>query len=47
MVQWLIDNFYFEGDLLKTAVALLGFWVLLLVILEAFYIIKSATKSVF
>ena len=47
MVQWLIDNLYFEGDLLKTGIALLGFWVLLIIILEAFYILKSASKSIF
>lgn len=43
----LIEYFYYDGDLLKSFIAFFGFSLLLLVILEGFYIIKSATKNMF
>lgn len=46
-MDWLIQYFYYEGDLLKSCLALFGFMILLLVILEGFYILKSALKNSF
>jgi hypothetical protein len=44
-MDWLIQYFYYEGDLLKSCLALFGFMVLLIVILEGFHIIKSGVRS--
>lgn len=45
-MDWLIQYFYFEGDILKSVLALVAFFVVLIVILEGFYIIKSGFKSI-
>lgn len=43
-MDWLIEYFYFAGDLFKSCLALFGFAILLLIILEGFYIIKSSFR---
>ena len=45
-MDWFIDLFYYEGDLLKSCLSLFGFLTLLIIILEGFYILKSAIRSV-
>lgn len=44
-MEWLINLFYYEGDLLKSCFSFFAFFVVLLVVLEMMYIIKSASKS--
>lgn len=44
-MEWLVNLFYYEGDLLKSCFSFFAFFVVLLVVLEGFYILKSASKN--
>lgn len=46
-MDWLENIFLVQGDLLATFLRFMGFAFVLIVILEGFYIIKSAFRSVF
>lgn len=43
--QWFLDMVYFEDDLLKTAVCILGFIFCVMLILDIFTIIKQGMFS--
>ena len=44
-MDWFIDTFYVEGDMIKTFLGVFGLCIFLLFILDGFWIIKSAVKS--
>lgn len=44
-MDWFLDLFYYEGDILKTFVAIFGFFFAFLMVLEGLYILKSAVRS--
>ena len=44
--DWLINLFYYEGDLLKTFLAFFGFMFILLVVFEMMHILIGGMKSV-
>lgn len=44
MLDWLTNAIYYEGDMVKTYFSFVCLMLLILLILEGFYIIKSATK---
>lgn len=44
--DWLINLFYYEGDLLKTFLAFFGFMFILLVVFEMLHILIGGMKTV-
>lgn len=45
-MEWFTDLCYFPDDLLKSGLSALGIVIGLVVILDVFYVVKSAVKSV-
>lgn len=43
--DWLINLFYYEGDLLKTFLSFFGFMFILLVVFEMLHIIVGGMKT--
>lgn len=45
LFDWFVEFFYYEGDMLKTFIGLFGFFVVFVLILEMFCVLKQGAKS--